>query len=76
MVDVTLKSETPAYQLRVIEEKAQLDEKLSKLKTFIDGNPTFNTMEVTDRHLLVQQVHVMEQYSSVLAQRILRFSQR
>lgn len=63
----------PAHQQRVIDEKRELDDKLVKLRTFIDGSPVFSGLPVTDQSHLKSQLAVMEVYSCILADRIARF---
>lgn len=57
------------WQMRVVEEKAVLDEKLGKLVEFIDGE-TFASLEPLPRHLLSEQRLLMQRYSDVLQKRI------
>lgn len=61
-----------AHEQRVIEEKKELDQKLEKLNAFT-GTPTFSALGEEDTMLLLKQLRVMEQYSSILQQRIDRF---
>lgn len=60
------------YQDRVIAEKVQLDEKIGKLRTFING-PQFLELDGTDQELMDDQFDLMKQYSDVLGQRIARW---
>jgi len=62
------------WQQRVVDEKAELDEKLSKLQEFIEFSPSFSTLETRDARLLMQQEYIMRNYSDILAKRIERFS--
>jgi hypothetical protein len=57
----------PAYQSRVIEEKAALDEKIKKLRKFV-GSPAWES--ATDKVLLIDQVAAMDSYSAILGKRI------
>lgn len=63
------------YQERVREEKRELDEKISKLETFIgEGHgPIFRTLEVDERSRLIAQRNAMREYSRILGQRIQAF---
>ncbi len=63
----------PAYQQRVIDEKAELDDKLSRLKPFFE-TPVFAGLPDDEKSRLSQQCHHMEQYSSILEQRISAFA--
>ena len=57
------------YQQRVIEEKKELDEKISKLKDF--GNTlNFTQLATVEQGLLRLQLVAMNNYSDVLGQRI------
>lgn len=62
-----------AWQNRVIEEKTALDEKLVKLRAFIDTEGFFERVEAEDRTLLYNQVASMQSYSNTLEKRIERF---
>jgi hypothetical protein len=61
------------HQQRVVDEKKELDEKLDRLKAFIDTNPTFKTLHEDERGRLNRQFDVMAEYSSILSQRITAF---
>ena len=60
-----------AHELRVIEEKKELDEKLEKLRAFIKS-PKFRDIVKGDNQafLLIKQRGVMSLYSSILKERI------
>ena len=61
------------YKLRVIFEKNALDDKLFALKVFLHG-PVFLTLPGDERRRLRRQTEVMEEYSAILAERIVAFS--
>lgn len=61
------------HELRVIEEKSDLDVRLAKLKAFLKTETCLN-MPFDDRCLLVQQAMVMGQYAHILNARIERFT--
>lgn len=63
---------TPAYQLRVIDEKAELDTKIRALHTFING-PLFNNLPEAEIDRLMRQDLAMIEYSGVLGERIAAF---
>lgn len=63
------------HQLRVIEEKAQLVDKLEKLRAFIRGD-VFDGLPQVERSLLVEQEQHMSRYVFVLAQRIEAFTEK
>ncbi len=61
------------HEERVVTEKRELDEKLSKLKAFCFGTPAstiFSGLSPEDRNLLEDQYSAMEKYSSILGVRI------
>jgi hypothetical protein len=62
------------WQNRVVTEKAELDERLAKLQTFL-GQPSaaLREMSIPDLSLLTAQEHYMRCYSNVLRDRIVRF---
>ncbi len=64
-----------AHEERVVTEKRELDEKLSKLKAFCfdPRSPIFDALSPEDRDLLEDQYTVMEKYSVILGKRIARF---
>lgn len=64
---------TSQDQQLVLDEKADLDMKLSKLKAFIDLSSIFGALPVDERTRLVTQYRVMTQYSFILGQRIEAF---
>ncbi len=55
---------------RVIKEKAELTEKISKLKDFIENNPKFDELTNINRILLTNQFNAMELYLYALDSRI------
>lgn len=61
------------YQLRVTDERDQLDTKLRNLKVFING-PAFKSLTQHDKTLLNLQAEVMSDYLAILNKRISRFS--
>ena len=61
------------HEIRVMEEKAQLGEKLIKLRMFLDGE-TYKKLPSEDRILLSRQCEAMEEYYEVLTERIERFA--
>lgn len=62
------------HQQRVVAEKAELDEKLTKLRAFI-GSETFLRLDTAEQvRLRMQAVH-MAAYSQVLGERIEAFGQ-
>ena len=62
------------YQERVVIEKRELDEKLTKLKEFCFGDgKIFATLNPNERDDLETQYTVMQEYSRILKRRIERF---
>ncbi len=61
------------HQLRVVEEKTALDEKLYKLAAFAN-TPTFAALDKAEQDRLVRQSYAMRSYSEVLAERIAAFT--
>ena len=64
-----------AHEQRVVVEKQELDDKLSKLKSFCfdPGSPLFKGLPPQDRDLLERQYTAMPRYSEILGERIRRF---
>lgn len=75
LADYELASEpvVQSHQERVVTEKAQLDEKITKLASFATGS-IFATLSVDERDRLNRQLTIMSNYSEVLGQRIAAFS--
>ena len=63
------------WQLRVIEEKKELDARLVKLSEFFSGK-AFSEMTEDDQELLSSQKTHMTSYSGILGERIARFEQK
>lgn len=61
-------------QQRVITEKSDLDEKIGKLKTFIDSS-LFINIDFEEQDRLRRQLVAMEEYSGILSERISAFKQ-
>lgn len=62
-----------AHQERVVKEKAELDEKLTKLRTFF-GTETFAGIDAAEQERLQRQARHMADYSQVLGERIAAFN--
>lgn len=60
------------HQERVVAEKAELDEKIDKLTSFID-TPVFAGLDEAEQERLVRQLHHMGHYTAVLGERIAAF---
>lgn len=62
-----------AYQLRVVDEKRELDEKLTKLLSFFQ-TPMFDNLNEAERSRLRNQARFMDGYAAVLQERITAFA--
>lgn len=60
------------HQQRVVDEKAELDEKLEKLIAFF-SNPIWATLPSDEQARLSRQSEVMREYSNILGERIAAF---
>ncbi len=63
-------NEIQPHQQRVVDEKAQLDERIKKLQTFIWGEK-FDKLDRVEQDLMRQQLDAMHNYSTVLNNRLL-----
>ncbi len=62
------------YQTRVVEEKDQLDDRISKLNFFINDNPSFKEdIDSMEQVRLELQLFLMKKYSEILKERIHQF---
>lgn len=66
-------SSRPPHQQRVVDEKLELDDKLTKLTAFIEGNAAFLILSSREKGNLCRQFEAMRLYSSILAERIADF---
>lgn len=57
------------YQERLLVEKQELDEKLSKLESFV-GTSTFAGLSLVNQDLMSRQAVVMKEYSNILHTRM------
>lgn len=60
------------YQQRVVEERAQLEERIARLQTFCN-DARFYTVERPERDRMTAQLHAMRHYSAILKERIEAF---
>lgn len=58
-----------AFKVRLVNEQFDLQEKISKLKPFIESE-NFNKVDDSQQKLLRDQLDVMERYNSILVERI------
>lgn len=61
------------HQQRVVAEKADLDEKLTKLRDFITESKTFFDLPDEEQDRLERQRDCMMEYSQILGERIAAF---
>lgn len=66
-------STVPPHQQRVIDEKRELDERLSKLDAFILDNPLYLQLQTDEQDRLSRQSRAMAAYSGILDERIASF---
>jgi hypothetical protein len=62
----------PDWQQRVIDEKAELDERIGKLCAFLRSD-AYRALPDTDRFLLDRQIGHMRDYAHILFMRVARF---
>lgn len=60
------------YQQRLVTEKTELDERMSKLGAFV-GSDLFLALSADECADLRRQIGVMQEYSDILARRIARW---
>lgn len=58
------------FKERLINEQSELNEKIEKLKAFIEGNEVFKTLSEEHQHLLHKQFYYMDGYKRVLIRRL------
>lgn len=61
------------HQQRVVDEKKDLDEKLGRLRAFIDGPGIFHDLGAAEQERMNRQARIMAEYSAVLGERIAAF---
>lgn len=67
-------SDTPPHQLRVLEELAQVADRLQKLNAFIHGgSATFASLPIAEQSRLREQASYMTDYHDVLVRRVAAF---
>lgn len=62
------------FQQRVVEELAELNGRLGRLRVFI-GSAAFEALDQPDRLDLMEQLYHMHMLSQILARRIARFEE-
>lgn len=61
------------HQQRVVDEKDELADKLTKLNDFIGGNNIYDSLPADERNRLARQAFVMKDYLDILNERIAAF---
>lgn len=67
-------AELQPFQQPVVDEKKDLDDKIQKLRSFLDTE-AFKKLHSIDQDLLFKQLSIMAIYSETLQQRLVRFGQ-
>jgi len=70
LIKEKMEKQESTFLERIIKEKAELAEKTSKLKDFIENNPKFDELTNINRILLINQFNAMEMYLYALDSRI------
>ena len=68
-----LRRNMEAYQERVVQEKKELDEKISKLNIFLQSDDIDSKVDIQEKSRLVSQLCAMTIYSNLLFERIANF---
>lgn len=58
-----------AFKVRLINEQFDLQEKISKLRPFIESE-NFNKIDDSQQKLLMDQLDAMERYNNILVERL------
>ena len=58
-----------AFKVRLVNEQFDLQEKISKLKPFIESE-NFNKIDDSHQKLLMGQLDAMERYNNILVERL------
>ncbi|HAS8353333.1 TPA: hypothetical protein I7721_19805 [Vibrio vulnificus] len=61
------------HQQRVVDEQTDLEDKVTKLNTFIASSSVFTDLDATQQGLLMAQVGAMNSYLEILNLRIASF---
>jgi len=61
------------YQIQVVEEKREWDEKARKMSEFIGNDPLFDNIDPDEQELMKEQCETMWEYSEILGKRIASF---
>lgn len=63
-------TQLPPHMIRVVKEKEELDERLTKLNLFIRTTSQFKSLYPREKLLLRRQAEVMDEYLRILEERI------
>ncbi|KZK31990.1 hypothetical protein A4F85_04545 [Delftia sp. GW456-R20] len=66
-------SSLPPHQQRVLDEKMERDQEITRLDTFIRENAVFPTLPADEQARLRRQLDVMHELSTILGERIANF---
>ena len=66
-------SSLPPHQQRVLDEKQDLDLRITKLDEFIQRNQLFQGLQISERDRLEIQLDLMRDLSEILGERIVNF---
>jgi hypothetical protein len=69
---ISMTTQYADWQQRVIAERDEVQERLSKLEPFLDSI-NFTNLDADNQDLLVEQAHIMDEYVNVLNRRIALF---
>lgn len=69
----TGESNLPPHQQRLLDEKQELDIRITKLDEFIERNPLFGNLPDAEQARMKRQLDVMHELSSILSERIANF---
>ena len=58
-----------AFKVRLINEQFDLQEKIGKLKSFVESE-NFKNVDDSQQKLLKEQVEVMDRYNNILVERL------
>lgn len=63
----------PHHQQRVLDEKQELDLRITRLDEFIERSPVFAQVPSDEQARLKRQLDVMHEFSAILGERIAKF---
>ena len=72
-VPQAIASNLPPHQQRVLDEKQELDIRITKLDEFIERNALFRQLDLEEQARMLRQLDVMRELSVILGERISAF---